>query len=197
MEWPSGHAGIWSIYLICLTFPPPHCVIWLHGLISHQRHVSFLSMQVEEVEHPLHVSVVPVMLAQWWSSELSAKFWYEGVGSPRQKSVVFLERSSPAFSSSLAKVVRCYFRKKPRLFIIEHGWQNWGLRGSARSLPGWLYGFVTYVLEDLRDDDIVLTGRCLGKEVHLINISWWKAWFKNASLLSAALCLYLIYFIKI
>lgn len=39
----------------------------------HQGHVAFFSMQVEEVEHPMHALAAPVMPAQWMSSELSAK----------------------------------------------------------------------------------------------------------------------------
>lgn len=51
------------------------------GLFSAEG-TCFFSVQVEEVDHALHVSVVPVTPARWWSSELSAKFWYEGVGIP-------------------------------------------------------------------------------------------------------------------
>lgn len=73
------------------------------------------------MEHPLRVSVVPVMPAQWWSSELSVKSWYEEVGSPRRDSVIFLVRSSPAFSISLAEVVGGYFREKNILFVMNTG----------------------------------------------------------------------------
>lgn len=41
------------------------------------------SVQVKEVGPALHVSVVPVMPARWWPSELSVKSGYEGVGIPR------------------------------------------------------------------------------------------------------------------
>lgn len=165
------------IYLICLTFTPPHSGIWLHGFIFRQRHVQ---VQVEEAEHPLHLSVVPVMPAWCWSSESSVKSWYEGAGSSRQESVNFLLRSSPVSSSSIAKVVASDLREKNMLFVMR------GLRGLALSLPRWLCSLVTNVLGHLSDDEIVLTGRCLGKEIDLMNISWRRAWFKKAFLLGAA-----------
>lgn len=41
MEWPSETAGIRSIYLSCLTFPPPLSGIWLHGTVFQWRPVTF------------------------------------------------------------------------------------------------------------------------------------------------------------
>lgn len=122
MEWSLGCAGIWPIYLMCLPFPP-HCSgIWLHGFIFCWRDMTSVQVEEEEEEeHLLHVSVVPAKPAWWWSSECSMKFWYEGVGSPRQESVIFLMGSSPAFSSSLAAVAGGYFREKKLLFVKSTG----------------------------------------------------------------------------
>lgn len=184
MEWPLGHAGIWSIYLICLTSPTSlwYLTAWVYFPLKTR---DFFSAQVEDMEHPLRISLVPVVPAWWWFSELSVKSWYEGVGSPRWESAIFLMRSSPAFSSSLADVAGGYFReKKYTIIAMSTGGRTavWEVQRSP--CPG---GYLALSLEHLRDDEIVLTGICLGKEIHLIRISWWRAWFKKTSLLSAAI----------
>lgn len=79
---------------------------------------------------------------------------------------------------------RLFQRKKYTIFAMSTGGRTvvWEVQRSP--CPG---GYLALSLEHLRDDEIVLRGRCLGKEIHLIRISWWRAWFKKTSLLSAAI----------